>query len=150
MNTCTICLTSKPWDNFPIEKKNRSGYKNQCKACLYSARMSSPEQKAKKYAAHQKWRWKAKYGITYDQYWTMWAIQGGNCAICGMRDENKLLSVDHDHETGKARKLLCSQCNLMIGNSDENPEILEAGAAYLRMLQSKGLSTPRIPKSEEV
>ena len=43
----------------------------------------------------------------------------------------KRLAVDHCHKTGKIRGLLCSTCNLMIGNAYDNPEILRSGANYL-------------------
>jgi hypothetical protein len=44
----------------------------------------------------------------------------------------KHLAVDHNHETGKVRHLLCGNCNMMIGYANENPLTLEKAAAYLR------------------
>lgn len=66
----------------------------------------------------------------------MLSRQGGKCAIC--RGDNKYqreqrFSVDHDHETGKIRGLLCNHCNVMIGWAKESPEVLEAAADYLRL-----------------
>jgi hypothetical protein len=145
MNTCTICLEEKPLGDFPVDRAMKSGYKNQCKACRYANRTADPNQRAKKYATHKKWRFKAKYGITPEMYDQMWLLQGGVCAICKEpeRVPGRSLAVDHDHVTGQARKLLCSECNLMIGNSGENPEVLEAGARYIRAMQARGFSTPR-------
>lgn len=58
------------------------------------------------------------------------------CEICGSPEEGRDLSIDHDHETGELRGLLCSKCNLMIGNAKDMPEILISGAEYLN--QKKG------------
>lgn len=61
------------------------------------------------------------------------------CAICrspetaqGSRGAPRRLAVDHCHAGGGTRELLCMKCNLMIGNANDSPEILEAAAAYLR------------------
>lgn len=54
----------------------------------------------------------ATYGITAEEYWAIYEHQGGCCYICqratGVR---KRLSVDHCHETGRVRGLLCTGCN---------------------------------------
>lgn len=74
------------------------------------------------------------YFITDDEYDTILEEQGGACAICGNRDGNAVgfaLCVDHDHETGRVRGLLCVKCNLLIGHADENPETLKSASEYL-------------------
>ena len=62
-------------------------------------------------AASHASRIKATYGITTDDYETIFAYQGGVCAICEQRPVSKRLAVDHDHLTGEVRGLLCSRCN---------------------------------------
>jgi len=57
------------------------------------------------------------YGLSKDDYWMLWAEQGGMCAICGKSDIK--LSVDHDHKTGKIRGLLCQPCNLILGHVEK-------------------------------
>ncbi len=57
------------------------------------------------------------YGITIADYDRMYEQQRGQCAICG-RHQSALgyrLYVDHSHETGKVRQLLCSTCNTLVG-----------------------------------
>lgn len=64
------------------------------------------------------WRYELKklYGITVEQYNEMLESQGGVCAICHDNNIRELkLAVDHDHETGKVRGLLCDRCNRGIG-----------------------------------
>lgn len=59
--------------------------------------------------------------------------QKGVCAVCGSVSPNgRRLSSDHDHDKKTPRGLLCCLCNFMIGNARDNPDILEAGAQYLR------------------
>lgn len=64
----------------------------------------------------------------------MLKTQGGRCAICPKKVslDGKALSVDHCHTSGKIRGLLCSECNRGIGYFTDNPELLEAAAAYLK------------------
>lgn len=50
------------------------------------------------------------------------------CAICASTEQ---LVGDHDHATGKARGILCRQCNLAVGNMGDDPVRLRAAAAYL-------------------
>lgn len=67
----------------------------------------------------------------------MFDEQDGVCAICG-RPETKVLkgkklslSIDHDHETGKVRGLLCMDCNTSIGKFKHNKELLLNAVRYL-------------------
>lgn len=65
-------------------------------------------------------------------YELMLKDQKGHCAICKEKlDENKRLDIDHDHNTGEVRGLLCMHCNLLIGHARDNPEILRQAAKYL-------------------
>lgn len=75
------------------------------------------------------------YGITLDDYNAIFDAQDGACKICSRPwnpESNKRLAVDHCHATKKIRGLLCDPCNVALGNMQDNPERLEAAAAYLR------------------
>jgi recombination endonuclease VII len=76
--------------------------------------------------------WKQN-GINIDRhrFLAMFAEQDGKCALCN-EDITLSASVDHDHTTGLIRGLIHTSCNHMLGNSKDNPELLERGAAYLR------------------
>lgn len=74
------------------------------------------------------------YDFTLPDYEAMLAAQGGRCAICGTDKGNyrgHRLHVDHCHETGIVRGLLCNRCNSAIGYLDDNPRRLRRAAAYL-------------------
>lgn len=79
-----------------------------------------------------------KFGIDFDGYQQLYTSQNGVCAICSKPEtelnrnkKTKALAVDHDHQTGKIRGLLCSRCNTSIGKFDENADLLRTAADYL-------------------
>lgn len=121
---CPRCLAWKPTDEFHRYMKGSDGYATVCKRCNKSSVL------------------KRNYGITIDQYEVMLEAQGYACAICGEpHSDDSKLHVDHDHaccpERAKCcgqcvRALLCGPCNLGIGAFREEPERLEAAAAYIR------------------
>lgn len=81
----------------------------------------------------------AQYGLTNEQYAERLVAQGGVCAVCGGAETFAggrggtpgAFHVDHDHETGEVRGLVCALCNRMLGQSRDNPATLRAGADYL-------------------
>jgi hypothetical protein len=78
-----------------------------------------------------------KYGITFFDYQVMNGNQNGRCAICdgppnGNGKKYGRLSVDHDHDTGEIRGLLCATCNSGLGLFRDEVYLLELAARYLR------------------
>lgn len=74
---------------------------------------------------------KRKYGLTQKEYTEMLDKQKGVCAICGGVCTRRL-AVDHDHETGKVRGLLCNNCNRGLGHFQDNVGFLDAAIRYLK------------------
>ena len=78
-----------------------------------------------------------KYGMSLDTYDAILKKQGGRCKICradkpgGAGAKFNVFSVDHDHNTGAVRGLLCGLCNITIGSAREDAEILRATVKYL-------------------
>lgn len=67
------------------------------------------------------------------EYQTMLAKQGGGCAICGGKNNNRRrMPVDHDHQTGVVRGILCDNCNLGLGKFRDDSRLLRAAETYLR------------------
>lgn len=74
------------------------------------------------------------YNISLKQYEKMYMEQAGLCAICRKPTtiEKPFLFVDHDHDTGKVRGLLCHKCNAGIGLFEDNVNSLNFAIQYLR------------------
>jgi recombination endonuclease VII len=71
------------------------------------------------------------YGISMKTYEAVLVAQGGTCAICHEPPPgDRVLAVDHDHETGAVRGLLCGSCNMSLGHI-ERPGWLDSAQAYL-------------------
>lgn len=78
------------------------------------------------------WHLRHTYDLTIEQYDAMVLAQNGMCAICQGPPPGKFpLVVDHDHDTGRIRGLLCNTCNSLMGRWGDDPEILMAAARYL-------------------
>jgi hypothetical protein len=72
------------------------------------------------------------YGVSEGLYQTLLDKQDGRCAICGRLPDKRKLGVDHNHETGEVRGLLCQQCNHAIGLLGDDPQRLQAAIDYLK------------------
>ncbi len=89
-------------------------------------------------------RLKSEFNITLEDYNALLEKQNGKCAICGKEStgiqetgkRERSMHVDHNHETGEVRGLLCAQCNFGIGHFRDNPQILRAAADYLDSFSS--------------
>ncbi len=107
-----------------------------------AARSKAYYEKNKKKVLAQMWAkaLSTKYGITVDIYQDMLIEQNGVCKICN-KPETLVdkrygtlirLAVDHDHETGKVRGLLCNNCNRMLGFVKDDTALLMAMYKYIR------------------
>ena len=159
MKRCKKCGITKPFSEFYLAKGMRDGHRSECKEC-HAARQKAWYQRNQKRAIavvrrwqlanrerHLAWRkqynakrtekaradhLKRTFDITVDDYNAMLAVQDGGCAICGRRPtEKRALHVDHDHETGAVRGLLCFRCNGGMGQFAEDPERLARAIDYL-------------------
>ena len=119
LRLCKSCNVEKPIDDFQKLTYNTSRFS--CKACRV--------EEAKDY------RFRKEYGISRDEYHEKRKEQNYSCVICNKHEDNHsrgTLFVDHDHETGKYRALLCTTCNTLLGMAKDSPELLEKAAEYLR------------------
>ena len=153
--SCSKCLQEKPIEAFGPSKMHKDGRRRECRSCVNARQRniyrSNPEirrkilDNAKKYTDANPEVWKRRYlmrvyNITLEEYNAVLTEQGGVCAICSKPEEIKnpsarersSLAVDHCHETGKIRGLLCFKCNTGIGALGDSVEGLERALAYLR------------------
>lgn len=111
----------------PHRKKARKAYKKTEAGKLAEKRY---RQTAGSKRLQNNIRLKSRYGITQKDYDEMYEKQAGRCYICGL--ELKTLHVDHDHDSGAVRKLLCGNCNRGIGIFQDNAELLEKASDYIK------------------
>ena len=129
---CLTCDQIKPSSEFNHAAKGAHGLFFECRDCatarqrrVWHTRVDVREQSAHRSRLH-------RYGITAEEFDAMLDAQHGCCAACG--DElqiGKQTHVDHDHETGTVRALLCGNCNVMIGQAKDDPDRLRRAALYL-------------------
>lgn len=131
MNYCAVCDQYKDVSLFYKNKNTLTGLQCHCKEC---AGKRDEKYKDKKTASC----WQRRYGISVEEYQRLFDEQNGVCAICG-QPETKIykgtmarLAVDHDHETGTIRGLLCNGCNTGLGHFKDNPKLLEGAINYLK------------------
>jgi len=122
---CPECGETKRLEEFVINRtKNRElgGY------CLPCHNAIVRENVELNHGSTRNFHLKARYGLTHDDVAAMVEAQGGKCAICKVKDAEH---VDHDHETGEVRGILCFTCNVGLGNFSDDPERLLLAHRYL-------------------
>ena len=111
---CASCSEVKPVTEFHRARSQSGGYNCYCKTC----------RKALGAEAHLR----RAYGMTNAEFKAMVDAQGGLCAICV---ERPAVHVDHDHETGQVRGVLCFPCNAALGQFRDRIDLLARAASYL-------------------
>lgn len=131
---CIRCNIEKAENQFP-KKGIRAGkqrFRSECSDCFNEYQKKIPKRERYGYDRTKHWNLGAKFGITLETYNIMLESQSGVCAICGDTNSNgRALAVDHDHETGQIRQLLCGNCNSAIGLLKDDPELVMKAALYL-------------------
>lgn len=95
-------------------------------------RAANPE---RAHAIQRKSDLKRRYGIEPDDYDALLAAQGERCASCGTDDPGgsrgrRYFCVDHNHDTGEVRALLCDDCNVALGRLKDDPNRIAGLLAY--------------------
>jgi len=134
--TCSKCGITKSVDSFHFRNKKKNDRQPICSVCKSAYSKQQYKHRCDIDPTYHKLRMrqtylKSTYGLTLEDYMIIHNNQSGVCAICGGVDSHQLLSVDHDHNTGLVRGLLCNSCNSMLGYARDNPDLLLLGAQYL-------------------
>lgn len=138
-----ICYSCKKPGEFNKSSRKKDGLDVYCKACRKAKRDAdkvNENLRSKKFKLEnplymREYTLMRKYGITIEQYDTMFMSQDGKCKICTSTNPGKnqlYFAVDHDHSTGEVRGLLCSNCNLGLGLFHDDKEILAKAVEYLK------------------
>lgn len=158
MKICTGCKNNKELKFFSKDKSHKDGLTSRCKQCIAEINQLNRVGRIATRKTYEKNNWdkistkkkeynekqenkdrkkdqklRAKFGITLEDYEYMVESQKGLCAICGVEQSGfkKVLSVDHDHNNGKIRGLLCHSCNVGLGMFLDNPTLLLGAIKYL-------------------
>lgn len=136
---CTKCREPRPLEEFQAHAYTRDRLSDRCKACLKEDRetiYTRPEAREKRSAWRKRSKLKYRYGITDAEFDRLNNLQGGVCAICGKPPEGgprtQRLHVDHSHDTGKVRGLICLKCNSALAQFGDSIEGLMRAVDYLR------------------
>ncbi len=135
--TCVTCGGEKPLDDFYPRRRS-------CKSCVREHQRRFRNAQPDYNRAHNLQK---RYGISVDEYKTLLANHNFACAICKVEIPDALGYkgkgsgvVDHNHETGDVRGILCSKCNLVLGHARESTDILYQAIVYL---SERGAYTPK-------
>jgi hypothetical protein len=106
------------------------GLQTACKDCKnkYYRENYNGEYRSKKHR-------KKRYGVDHEQYLQMIESQKNSCAICGSKNPGRNMNnwnIDHCHETGKVRGLLCHNCNAGLGHFKDSIDNLKNAIKYLK------------------
>lgn len=134
--TCNKCKEDKPVSDFYREAKFKRGYRYACKQCeapRFVAYRNAPGNRKRMAERRRQWNREKKYNFPNELYLQRLNEQGNVCAICGTAKPGGRgqFHADHDHTTSKPRGVLCHNCNVALGNFQDNPEILRAAIEYL-------------------
>lgn len=160
---CRCCGENKLLDQFYPSIAARG--KGECRSCLREKKRIYARENAEKLAAAARKRrhrrgdeWRAykreyyknnpetyrrynlsRYNISPEEYDRLLASQGGGCACCGAAENKngKRLFVDHCHESGAVRGILCHRCNSGIGSLGDDVKGLRRALAYLARAELK-------------
>lgn len=157
---CARCKIPKSTSEFPVvTARGKKRYSSYCTDCIngyardfrskdvaafrqkanlyYQANAERKRELARRWRANagvqRAYNLRSQYGISLDDYQVLLDKQQGVCAVCKKppQGKRKFLAVDHDHQTGKIRGLLCTTCNVGLGALQDNPDLLRAALVYL-------------------
>ena len=144
---CRDCNKVLPASDFYKNKVNSDGLAPKCKTCHNASSLEYSRKKPDK-ARERREKWKndnperhfsaqrkyllKQYNLTVEEYVDMLEERHQVCQVCGRQERTvRSLPVDHCHQTGVVRGLLCSDCNKMLGMANDDPAILRKLVEYL-------------------
>lgn len=154
---CRCCFQEKSVTDFYRNRTQQGGYHATCKACselrkrkyklldpesvretrrrCYLKNETTLKAKLRQSNYIKEWRLKTFYGMTHDEFLTALEMQGYTCSLCGLEfidGTNAKPQIDHDHETGEVRGIICKRCNQGLGCLGDTIEALNRAIAYLK------------------
>lgn len=152
MQQCQRCKKNLPTTSFHARG---DGLQKWCRDCRSAYRKSNPgntKASDKRYyeAKGRKNLRLKKYGIDEAQFDALYEEQNGKCAICSEEIAKTSCHVDHDHETGHVRGLLCGPCNRGLGQFRDSEEILNNAIRYIKTFRDPAREFNKITRQERI
>jgi hypothetical protein len=139
VKTCSKCQKEKALSCFRSRGGNQKHLlKSRCNTCLYEEHFRwTTENKERVGEYRQKDKWTivkrcSRRGITPQEFVEAYEAQNGKCPICASAISMENSAIDHNHETGAFRGILCKTCNRALGMFKDSPEILVSASQYLK------------------
>ena len=149
MKKCNKCNIDKPLSEFRFIRKNKNNtdlYKARCNECerkrqleKYHSLSTDKKRERKQKSVEslgkdyfKRYKLNRHYNLSLEDYNRMYEEQNGKCYLCEKNIAGKEIKVDHNHKTGKVRKLLCHNCNTSLGLLKEDIKLFEKCINYLR------------------
>lgn len=132
--TCPDCGVTQSVESFHKNKAAPDERQVYCRSC------SSRRNFQRSSVTRKKW-YGDQYGMTEEDFDRRLINQGNSCEICGGGPKGNRwgrFCVDHDHNTGKVRGIICGTCNLGLGRFQDDPQLLRAAAGYLERALEEG------------
>ncbi len=138
---CTRCGEMKQSSEFYYKEDTRDHLSSYCRVCHKSYKKENYNAKVIK-----GYHLRRVYKITLEYYQELHKAQGGACAICRNPETivdaksglTRDLAVDHDHETGLVRGLLCRRCNQVMGFLNDDRNLLQRMIEYISSFDDEG------------
>lgn len=111
---CPDCEKVKPHSDWERNKTSSDGWASYCRKCRAARNRDS--------------YFRRKYGLSQDELRDRVKRQGHLCVICLAAPPEH---VDHDHETGAVRGVLCFSCNAALGQLKDRPDVMRRAADYV-------------------
>jgi hypothetical protein len=154
---CTRCGKRKPVTDFYVKKGKGGGqYRyGHCKACHQKITDQWRIDNREKFNTYMRRNAKKRrYGLTLEEYDARFVAVGFKCEVClkpgrpdryqDLAEGEVQLHLDHDHETGELRGILCTNCNNGLGRFEDDLERLRRLVVYLeRYRKAEGAATER-------
>jgi Recombination endonuclease VII len=139
MKQCSVCSETKELDQFYNMKSSKDGKGYRCKECDNNARQKWAEKHPERSHLSQRQRnLKHRFGVDLEWYEEQFKKQNYSCAICESKTNKTTgtrefwnFSVDHCHDSGKVRGILCNNCNRALGLLQDSAELLQRAKNYL-------------------
>jgi hypothetical protein len=154
INTYALNYYKKNRDRILEKRRHRYQLKQQRRQRLLQQKREQQKRWLARQTPDEKYAWGKRaalrryYGITWDQYILMLKHQHNRCAICKKSPKTgKVLCVDHDHNTGIVRGLLCDLCNTFLGRIQDSIPKIQAILKYLNLKENTTMPVKKVTQN---